>query len=90
MAEVEDVVQVKVELRVEVGKVSLTFCKAVSAPLCPSPQCAGRARAPAALAPMLGVQPRRLSAQSTGTASAPPTGPGARSAAPASITVEEV
>ena len=53
MAEVEDVVQVKVELRVEVGKVSLTFCKAVSAPLCPSPQCAGRVRAPAALAPML-------------------------------------
>ena len=73
MAEVEDVVRVKVELRVEVGKVSLTFCKAVSAPLC-LPQCAGRARAPAARAPMLGVQPRRPSAQSTATASAPPTG----------------
>ena len=40
----------------------------------PSPQCAGRARAPAARAPMLGVQPRRPYAQSTGTASAPPTG----------------
>ena len=37
MAEVEDVVQVKVGIRVEVGKVSLTFCKAVSAPLCLPP-----------------------------------------------------